>query len=62
MLSLEKLRKIDPELANLSDEELTAFRADLYETTQLAFDAWWAERGSKNPIGSSPAQQELGTL
>lgn len=50
MLSLEKLRKIDPELEGLSDIELEELRASIYETVQLAYDVWWERRGgSKNP-------------
>lgn len=63
MLTLLELRKIDPELANLTDDELTALRADLYQTAQLAFDKWWTEKsGSKNPVGSSPEEPEVSTL
>lgn len=58
MLSLDQLRKIDPDLANLSDEQLTAIRADLYQTTQLAFEVWWLEKsGSKFPVRSSPSSE-----
>ena len=52
MISIEKMRKLDPELAELEDSELEAIRADLYETVGLAFDVWWHEKGgSKNPDG-----------
>jgi len=54
MLSLEKLRKIDPSsTSTLSDEELTEICNALYECAELAFDVYWKEKnsGSKNPLG-----------
>ena len=44
MISIEQMRKIDPEIAYMSDEELEALRAELYNTGQLAFDAWWHKK------------------
>lgn len=58
MISIEQARKIDPELACLSDEELSALLRDMYETTDLAFDLWWMENGSKNPVGSFHTDDE----
>lgn len=59
MLSVEQLRKIDPETADMSDEEIEALRADMYETVQLAFEAWWQDNsGSKYPVGSLPLSDE----
>ncbi len=53
MLSLEKIRKIDPELSSLSDTELLEIEGALYAMGQLAFDVWWTRKnGSKNPIRS----------
>lgn len=55
MLSVEELKKIDPDLAGLTDAELEEVRAELYAVGQLAFDVWWTEEsGSKNPVGSLP--------
>ena len=52
MISIEELRKIDPEMENLSDEELTKVREMLYSLGQLAFDSWLEDNdGSKNPVG-----------
>jgi len=54
MLSLRQLKKEDPRLAELTEEELTELRDALYETANLAFDIWWYQKfGSKNPIGLS---------
>lgn len=52
MLSINELRKIDPSLYDLSDEDLKEVAADLYALGELAFDVWWEEKnGSKNPFG-----------
>ena len=44
MLSLEKLRKIDPRLKMLSDEQLESLRTKLYDLGQFAFETWLKER------------------
>jgi hypothetical protein len=63
MLSNEKIKKIAPELSNLSDEELEVLRIDMYETVQIAFEAWWLEKfGSKNPTWSFPDSKDGGTV
>lgn len=55
MLTLQKIRQIDPKLANKSDAELEDLRLALYNTAQLSFDIWWAQKqGSKNPVGLFP--------
>lgn len=55
MLAPDKIRKIDPELANLSDIEIEELRAILYEFGQLAFEVWLHKKsGSKNPTGLFP--------
>jgi hypothetical protein len=51
MISIEQARKIDPELATLSEEELIALLRDMYETADLASDIWCMEKCSKNPVG-----------
>ena len=53
MLSLEDIRKIDPELSDVSDAELEEVLATLYELGRLAYDVQQIEKsGSKNPVGS----------
>ncbi len=50
MISFEELRKIEPALEKVSDEELTIIRNLLYAQGQLAFECWLEEQtGSKNP-------------
>ena len=46
MMPLEELRKIDPEVANLSDEELKEIRQQFYDMGQLIFDDWFDNRKS----------------
>jgi hypothetical protein len=51
MLSPEKLRKIDPKLAHLSDDEILEIRASLYDLGGLMFDDWLENGdGSKYPV------------
>jgi len=52
MLSLEDCRKIDPELNNISDQELEAIRDCLYGLGNLAIEDWIRENsGSNFPLG-----------
>ena len=44
MFSIEQLRKEDPKLKNLSDEEITEVRDKLYALGDLMFDCWLAKR------------------
>ena len=52
-MTLAQCRKVAPELADLSDEELLEARDVLYELAQLAYEAWKARTndGSKSPVG-----------
>ena len=53
MISLDECRKIQPELADLPDEEVSKIRELLYGLGQLVFETWNEEKcGSKNPLGS----------
>ena len=59
MLSIEQLRKADPELNNLSDEEILKIRDSFYELGALIFDNWVeTEGGSKYPVGVLHKLQE----
>ncbi len=40
MLSLDQMRKLDPMLADISDEELLKIRDTLYGLAHIALDAW----------------------
>lgn len=56
MLSVERMRQIDPAFSDLSDSEVEEIRAALYESAQLAFDVYWTRKyGSKYPLGSFPS-------
>ena len=63
MLSVEQLRKIDPDLAHLSDDEVLRVRNTFYELGQIMYEDWEAQRGgSKNPFGVLQDSTENGTL
>ena len=63
MISIESLRKIDPETAHLSDEELEKIRQSFYEFGQLMFDDWHEQKfGSKSPVGSLTNKLEHHTI
>jgi len=51
MISLEELRRIDPTLEKISDDELIIIRNYLYAQGQLAFECWLEKQsGSKYPV------------
>jgi hypothetical protein len=55
MLTLEQMRKIDPELGHLSDAELEQIRLALYDAVQLAHEVYVGKKyGSKCPVRSFP--------
>lgn len=59
MITLNKLREIDPSTANLTDEELKDIRQSFYEFGQLIFDDWHDQKfGSKSPVGSLTNKDE----
>ena len=63
MLSPKALKKIDPELAHLSDEEIEAIRDSFYAFGQLIFEDWYKEKfGSKNPVGSLSENVKSGKI
>lgn len=51
MISLDRLREIEPKLKNASDEEVALIREKLYEIGQLAMESYVDECGSKFPVG-----------
>lgn len=52
MLSIEKLRKIDPNLNELAEEEAVKVRDKYYELGRLIFEDWLDNvGGSKYPVG-----------
>lgn len=57
MLTLEQCRRIDPDLANLPDEELLALRDKLYAVANVALDsptvapfAHWLEKFKRKTL------------
>ncbi len=51
--------KIDPALAELTDEELFELRDTLYGFAQLAFEAFYIKKhGSKCPVWLFPSEEE----
>lgn len=55
MLSIEQLRRIDPDLTDLTDEELLNICDQCYALGQLIFDSWLEarqENGSKYHVGA----------
>ena len=58
MISLDECRKLSPNLANASDEQVKKVREQLYELGQLALECWMEDNGGsknplKNPIGDN---------
>ena len=51
MISLNRLRELEPKLKDASDEEVAKIRDQLYELAQLTFDSHMAEDVSKIPVG-----------
>ena len=55
--------RIEPELANLTQEELEELRSALYETARLGFDVYRSRKhGSKYPTGSLTTEEKEATL
>ena len=51
MISLDRMRELEPSLKNASDEEVAEIRERLYGLAQLAYERWIDENGSKIPVG-----------
>jgi len=59
MLSLHQLRKIDPILKDLPDEEVLRMREQLYELGELIFEDWQRSRKCpKSPVGVLTVAEE----
>ncbi len=50
MLTVEQCRKIEPQLANLTDEEVLEVLNDMYGLGQLAYEKWQKERFQKSNV------------
>jgi len=63
VITLEALRKIDPQMRGLADSELEDVRRSFYEFGQLMFDDWKEQKfGSKNPVGSLTNKLDENTI
>ena len=62
MLSIDHLRNIDPELQDLSDDELIDVRARLYALAELALDCWIKEVRHAAPVEPQPETDQHDTL
>ena len=60
MLSLSALKKSDPDLAPLTDEEIEQVRESFYAFGELIFEQWCKDKlGSKNPAGDNIPQARM---
>lgn len=63
MLSIDQLRKLNPQFEKMDDRALEELRSAMYQLGQLCFDVWWTEKsGSKNPTGVFPPAGPSDTL
>lgn len=52
MISLKRIRELEPKLKDASDEEVALIREKIYGLAQLAYDSYKEERDSKFAVGS----------
>lgn len=52
MISLDRIRELEPTLKDAPDEYVAIIREQLYALGQLAFDTWTTKNGSKIAVGS----------
>lgn len=63
MISLDHLRKADAEISQLTDDELTEVRQNLYDLGELIFDEWKKEKFNyKNNKKSFPIKADEITM
>jgi hypothetical protein len=51
MISLDRIRELEPTLKDAPDEDVAIIREQLYALGQLAFDTWTVKNGSKIAVG-----------
>lgn len=51
MISLDRIRELEPTLKDAPDEYVAIIREQLYGLGQLAYDTWIIENGSKIAVG-----------
>lgn len=63
MISLEKIKLIEPDLNNLPEEEVVRIHESLYELGQLMFEDWLKnDKCSKYPVGVLQGFEERNKL
>ena len=58
MISLKRIRELEPKLNNLSDKEVADIRERIYEMAQLAYDSYKEDYDSKFAVGSADVDEE----
>jgi hypothetical protein len=53
MISLSRLRQLEPKLKHASDQDVALIRAKLYELGHIAMDSYQEHHDSKFPVGST---------
>ncbi len=51
MISLDRIRELEPKLKDASDEDVALIREYLYGLGQLFYETWVDDQGSKIPVG-----------
>ncbi len=60
MITIEELKKLEPELADKSDKEVTVIRNLLYQAANLALENFFEDKsGSKNPVGLLTSSEQV---
>jgi hypothetical protein len=63
MLTLKQLKKIDPSLSHITDEDLEAIRSSFYNLGELMFEDWRDQKlSSKNHVGLLTNEKEEHTM
>ena len=51
MISLDRIRELEPSLKDAPDEDVAIIREQLYGLGRLVFESWQSNSGSKIPMG-----------
>jgi hypothetical protein len=51
MMSLRRIRELEPKLQDLPDEQVALIRDRIYEMAHLAYDSYKEQRDSKFSVG-----------
>lgn len=58
MISLDRMRELEPKLKDCSDEEVALIREKVYAMAQLAYDSYKEDHDSKFAVGSNVVDEE----